>query len=400
MRIFKDRIRNFRGKPVYEILTKTKESKDSFFVCYRETMDGKKTCRNMDYTYMGGYWTNGKPEKNWIPFWGKKTPRIFALEPHRATVEDIQPLLDNNHDFYYTFAKYGAMSRMEAFNLFKTWSKYPKLEILLNMGFISLATNRNFLKLNMKKQKEIVNFFIGNEDRTDQDMPSRRHATMDEIKGAMKYNCTYEQFKEYRSDTKTHYIKGLDYHAYRKLKNKGIPLYDYMWYRGMLKRDFPERLEDEYWNTFKSAEDFFEKERRCNEQIENRRNLENAERALKKARQYRSTTAKYKSWDGEFNGLHVYIPRSIQDVREQAIKLNQCLIDCDYVSEVIKKHCILAFIKKDEEPLATAELEIRNKEFKLGQFYGNELDRDNCLPPEECKEALEMFMDKFIRKSA
>ena len=340
----------------------------------------------------------GKPERKWIKFWGKKTPTIFSLEEIRSTLEDIQPLLDHSPNFIYTASKYGATSKAGAFNLFKTWSKYPKMEILLNMNFHTLATNQNFLKLNLKKQKEIVNFYLAHEVMPN--LEKRHNITMDTIKGAMKYNCTYEQFRQYRSDLKTHYLKCLDYPSYRKLKDKGIPLYDYMWYRGRLKMDFPERLQDDYWNTFKSAEDFFEKERRINEQCANRRNLENAKKARKKNMQYRKATATYKSWEGEFNGLHVYIPRSIQDIREQANKLNQCLIDCDYISEVIKKHCILAFIKKDEEPLATAELEIHDKEFRLGQFYGNELDRDNCLPPEGCKEALEMFMDKFIRKSA
>lgn len=398
MKNFYDRIREFQGKPVYEILTKTKESKDSFFVCYRETIDGKKTCRNLDYIYMGGYRTDGKPEKKWMKFWGKKTPTIFSLEAHRATLEDIQPLIDRSPNFIYTVSKYGATSKATVFNLFKTWTKYPKMEILLNMNFHTLATNQNFLKLDLKKQKEIVNFYLSHEDELD--LEKRHYITMDTIKGAMKYNCTFQQFKEYRSDIKTHFLKSLDYPAYRKLKDKEIPLYDYMWYREQLKREFPERLKDEYWNTFKSAEDFFEKERRINEQSENRRKLENAEKARKKATQYKKATATYKSWDGEFNGLHVYIPRSIQDITEQANTLNQCLIDCDYISKVIKKHCILVFIKKGNEPLATAELEIYEKEFKLGQFYGNELDRDNCLPPENAKIALDLFMNKFIRKSA
>ena len=398
MKNFTDRIRNFRGKPVYEILTKTKESKDSFFVCYRETLDNKRTCRNLDYIYMGGYKAYGKPEKKMIPFWNKKTPKIFALDMFSAKEEDIKPLLDMEPNFIYTFKKCGSISIADTFNLFKTWCMFPMLEILLNMGFYTLATNKNFLKLDNKRQREIVNYYLASEDKSAEEY--RRFVTAEGIKGAMKHRCTYNQFKEYKRETRSHFIKEMDYKDYRKLADKNIPLYDYMWYMSHLKSEFPERLNDEYWTTFKDVDDFFSKEHKVNKQIDNRRKLEAAEARKEKKENYLKAINKYKKWDGTFNGLHIYIPKELADIENQAKALNQCLIDCDYIGQVIKKKCILAFIKKDNEPLATAELEIRNRKLKLGQFYGNELDRDNCLPPDGCKEALDMFMDKFIRKSA
>lgn len=394
MRNFKDRIRTFRRKPVYEILTTTKESKDSFFVCYRETLDGKRTCRNLDYLYMAGYRAYGKPEKSFVPFWAKKTPTISALEDYTASEEDIKPLLNVYPEFIYTFRKCGGISKASAFQIFRKWSKFPKLEILLNLGLFTLAMNENFLKFDMKRQKEIINFYLEHEESEEE----RHFVNLNNIKGAMENNCSYKEYANFVSDKRRHFLTKLDFPSYKKLVAKNIPLYDYMWYMNRLRSEFPERTKDTYWTTFKNVDDFFKKEHRINEQIENKIKLEATKERKKLSGKYKKTVNKFRKWDSTFNGLHIYIPQEIPDIENQANVLNQCLISCNYIKQVINKRCILAFIKKDDKPLATAEFD--RETFKLGQFYGNELDRNNCLPPEGCKEALDKFITKYIKKSA
>lgn len=57
---------------------------------------------------------------------------------------------------------------------------------------------------------------------------------------------------------------------------------------------------------------------------------------------------------------------------------------------MINKKLILVFIKKDNQPVATAEL-FYNK--KVGQFYGNETNRENCKPNDEVKKVFYEWLE-------
>ena len=149
-----DRIRLFRGKPVYEILCKTKESHDSFFVCYREYIDGKKKARNMDFRPISGYTFSGYPEKKMWTFPFKNTPNIYSLTFKSATENDIKPLTDLQPDFIYTFRKCVFLPMNEVFKIFRIWQDFPKMELLLNMNLRTLATDRTFLKMDEKNKKK------------------------------------------------------------------------------------------------------------------------------------------------------------------------------------------------------------------------------------------------------
>ena len=70
--------------------------------------------------------------------------------------------------------------------------------------------------------------------------------------------------------------------------------------------------------------------------------------------------------------------------------MHQCLVSCDYISRVIKGECVLVFVQKNGKPIATAELKSGNK---IGQFYANELDRDNCLPTGEVREVMNKWLE-------
>ena len=125
MRIFIDRIREFRGEPVYEILGKTREHHE-FFVMYREWLSGKKLCRNLDYRQMAGYQAYGEPEKFQLATgWFKKTPGIVYRTP---TPEDLEPVLKRFPDF-----KYIAKKKTDEMHLLSQLFLYPA-EFLLTAG--------------------------------------------------------------------------------------------------------------------------------------------------------------------------------------------------------------------------------------------------------------------------
>lgn len=392
MKTFTARIRKYHGQPAVEILAKTKESNDSFFVCYRETLDGVRKCRNLYFSCYSGYYTLGKPEHNMYEYMLKKSPTIINCD-RTITEREAKIFTELEPNFKYIIQK-TSVQVLDAFRTFKFWKQHPEMELLLNMGFTSLATNGNFFKLSKEEQKDIISYYLKNEKKDDTRISDRSTAMLIDIQGAMKMNTTPSMYNWFRRIAKP---LGIDLKTACKLSNKGINFNDYHYYTERLKTHFPERLTDEYWTTFKDVHDFHEKENRVNTQIDNMRSIEDRKRAAKLKRQYKNAVKKVQ-WQCQYNDLTIYIPQSIDDIVNQAKSLNQCLIRNDYPDEVIKKKCYLIFIKKGDEPLATAEL--LRKENKIGQFYGNELDRNNCLPSDECRKALDYFMNKFVKNAA
>ena len=396
MKNFYDRIREFRGKPVYEILAKTNESKGSFFVCYREHLDCSAKCRNLYFYPIGGYRVKGEPEKELYPCTLNSTPKIYQCATRTATEEDVAPLLKIKPEFKYIVKKMD-IYLYDIFKIFRHWSKFPQMEILLNMKLPLLATNKSFFKLKEPRQKEILHYFKKNSHIVDS-----MFVTLQDITDAMKYGRTVDEIWEYRSNC--FHKKEIRFPEWIKISPLGICEWDFINYRRRLKQYFPERLDEEYWTKFKNVHDFHVKENRTIKEVHN---IIEAEERLRKAEQQKRIDEQDKkyflaikrklNWDGTFNGLHVYIPKDLKDIKLQADALEQCLVACNYQKKVIEKKSTLIFIRDGETPIATAELD--NKSKKIVQFYGNEMDRNNCLPPENAKIALDLFTNKFIRKS-
>lgn len=390
MKNFYDRIREFRGKPVYEILAKTKESKGSFFICYREYLDGKRTCRNLYLHSIGGYYCQGEPEKELSPCTLDHTPNIFQCSTRWADLEDVKPLLKIAPDFQYIIKKMHLYLN-EIFKIFNHWQKFPKMELLLNMKLPNIARNKTFFKFKESKQKEILQYFKQNCHIDD-----TRYITLQDITEAMKLKRSVDEIHEYRHQCC--HTKDISFKEWKMISPLQITEWDYIAYKERLKEHFPERFNDAYWTKFNSTFDFHAKENKTIKEIKNILEAEDRKKREETNKQYLAAIKRKLKWEGSFNGLHVYIPANIEDIKIQAEALEQCLIQCNYADKVIKKQSTLIFIRDGETPIATAELD--NKSKKIIQFYGNEMDRDNCLPPENAKIALEMFTHKFIRKSA
>lgn len=384
MKKFLDRIRMFRGKPVYEILAKTKESNDSFFVCYREDFEGNRKSRNLYFCTLGGYSAYGKPEKMDVCEMNHPPRCVWKIcDPYDFDI--IEKMYPN---FKYIHKKYPNIYRHDLFSIAKHWIKNPKMELLLNMKLPNLAFNKTFFRYNEKKQRKIVDFYLHKCNGI--------LYNLCDVEGAIKENTTPETFNEYRSKCRK---LSIPFAKWVTLKAKEIPLFDYKRHMERLKDSFPEKAKDPYWTEFKNVADFHRKENKIIKEIKHIEELKDAEKAAALQTAYSLATKRY-HWNGNFNGLEVYVPENTKDIENQAKKLNQCLIANNYIQRVIAKKCILVFIKDENgKPLATAEL-TGKKKAHVSQFYGNELDRDNCKPSQNCVVALDGFMDKFIRKSA
>lgn len=383
MKKWKDRIREFRGKIVYEILGQTKESNGSFFVVYREYMDGKKMCRNLYRDLYKHYSAFGKPEKDMYKYDSEETPNICWNYPEENELELLYKI---EPDFKYIVKKMN-MYKQGVFKIFNHWRKHKDMELLLNMRLPRLATNQQFFKFSKEKQKEIVHFALSH--TTGYTHPDTMKLV--DILGAMKNHTEPWRHELYRLDRKP----GITYKEWEYLTKREIRIYDFFYYKKKLSNHFPERLKDPYWTTFKGFQDFLRKENKVNNEIKAIEELKESKAREEKAEKYLKTIKSMLKWNGIFENLNIYIPSTLEDFEHQADTLNQCLIANDYIKKVIEKKSIIVFIKdENKKPLATAEFSFKSK--KLLQFYGDELDEENCDPTEECKHALNLYRQKFF----
>ena len=60
-----------------------------------------------------------------------------------------------------------------------------------------------------------------------------------------------------------------------------------------------------------------------------------------------------------------------------------------------KKKYLIAFIRQEGKPIATAQLYAGEKigTWRIGQFYANELDRSNCRPSDEVQAAFNKWLE-------
>ena len=128
--------------------------------------------------------------------------------------------------------------------------------------------------------------------------------------------------------------------------------------------------------------------------------LENErQKALRKKYQdYYKAVKKFLSYQDKVDGYEIFIPESIDEFEKQAQVLGQCLLTCDFPKQVINKSCILVFIQKDGEPIATAQI---LKDGTIGQFHADQHLNGNYYPSEEVKTAFnKWFTDKEFKLAA
>lgn len=95
------------------------------------------------------------------------------------------------------------------------------------------------------------------------------------------------------------------------------------------------------------------------------------------------------------SGYDVFITSDLETIKKQCDVLYQCLIRNDYISKEIQQEEVLVFFWKDGEPKYTAEVFYDGK---VGQFYGDERDRNSCQAPDELREILKEYLSRINLK--
>lgn len=349
---------------------------------------------NLWFTQMGGWrvifpddaspWTKHYPVSGqqktalgkWIKTAAKDMPNISAIYIHNLELmENIDPRLK------YLIRALVSQKVSLTMKHVKIYRKYPReMELLIKNGYETLALNERIYKLNPKLKKELYDRLKKNQDK---------YVTLRDILHSIKYNITLPEVNIHRPFVK-YKIKNvtrlLEY--VKSLKRDDKYIYeDYLEMAMKSNKD----LNDPYWAFPKNLIGMHDKLRDELERQERAKMKEEFQKIIKISNSYRKI---YKPC--VVSGYQIDFPNDIDDIMHQAKILNQCLITANYHQEYIDKKLMLVLIKKNDEPIATVEI---NKDKSIGQFYGNEHDRDKCLPPEDVKFAFNTWYNAAFNRS-
>lgn len=385
---FTDRLEIVNGELCRIVTAEAKKTYNVLDV-YREFESGKTECRNLYYS-MYGYRVgfpgevNSYYKKNCCTFNQKLDEygdcnKIKAFYSFPIGEKEKGLIISKYPDFKYVLNKYSDTieNTMLALDI---WKAHKEVEYILASGYVKVALSNAFWKLSENKQKEISMFIRKN--------PAKKSLRLSDIQNIIKYNLSDNEFESYKTWC-LHYGKcGYEVYKYLvkhdKADYQGLSLYrDYM---ALLKQTLHDRKED-YWRFPKNLQ---KKHDELREEVARIEELKRLETLRAKQEKYLKAVEKYLSMNYDIDGYTVFVPDSVEEIDRQAKELHQCLVSCDYISRVIKGECVLVFVQKNGEPIATAELKKGNK---IGQFYANELDRDNCLPTDEVREVMNKWLE-------
>lgn len=393
---FVDRIelRNGELVRIIKAVARTKKDNGKSLDVYEEYENGKAVCRNLYYS-MTGYVVGFPNETNSLYKNGSCSffqpldeygecdlPTFFYYsrylnDEEKALVESAYP------DFKYCLKKWkGTIA--ETLCALRFWKKHKEIEFLLAAGFKRIALSKSFWKLSAKKKKEVVKYLRTNDCG---------NVSLSEVQISLKYQLSKNELEEYLEFC-GHFGK-IKYDVFRYLEKCGLDDYNgvelYRDYLRLLKQTTHSKTES-YWRFPKNLA---QKHNELLREVEHYNLLKESEKLKAKQKRYFESVKKLLKYKMNIDGYCVYVPETVEDISFQAKALHQCLVQCDYISKVINGECVLVFIRKDDCPVATAQLLKGNK---IGQFYANELDRSKCLPTDEVRAVMNKWIE--LKKAA
>lgn len=359
---------------------------------YKEYESGKCQCRNL-YCSMWGYrvafpgeitslYSNGigSFEQGLDMF--SDVPKIKAFYHWSLCVdEDSRKLiLEKYPEFKWVMKKWkGTLA--QTMSALEIWKSHKDVEFVLAAGWTSIALNKSFWMLSERKRREVVNF-----KRTHKDTD---YWSLSDVQASLKYRIGVSDFNLYRRFCQIH--GKVTYDVYRYLLKVGIADRSgvdlYRDYRKMLKQTDHDS-DDGYWKYPKNLQTAHDK---VLVEVEEKNASVQLKKLEAKQENYFKAVKKLLKYNAEIDGYCVFVPDTVGQIATQAKALHQCLVHCDYVSQVINKSCVLVFVHKNGIPVATCQL---LKGDKIGQFYADELDRNDCLPSEEVRAVMNKWIER------
>lgn len=257
-------------------------------------------------------------------------------------------------------------------NALSIYNIFPKMEYLINSGYLKLALDKRLTKMSNKKLREIMiilkTVFLTEEQK--------KVVTLNQLYLMKKNNVSFDLANRCIKDKCTPKVA-----EYCDKQNTLVEIYrDYL---RMLKRTHHD-IKDKYWLFPKNIIDAHSSVIEEVNQIEKTKKLEKEKDKL-----CNISKISQKFEKKEINGYSIFVPDSFNQFKKTCDILHQCLIACDYIGKMAQGNCILFFIWKNDTPIATAEV---NTKKKILQFYADEKDRENCYPTKEVKQIFNNYL--------
>lgn len=418
---YTDRLEVEWGKPVRIVTAHpiNKKYEMEEFDFYKELHDGNAYCRNLYSSCMngwriafpghplGGYYGSGLAQ---LEEWNSLTKKINCFSSHKLTEGESNCLIWHYPDFRYVLKKWSG-SLQEAMEVLSIWLEHPEIELLLSAGYTNIAFSHAFWRLTEKKRKDICRWLRAHDFK---------NYTISEVQQRIKWHLEDEEWKAFEDWNNSHFGIKVGYELYKYLKKQEEKLseadkYQFGKWIKETYSDYKKSFEspynfhdfkDDYW---KYPKDLFAFHTRVNEEINTAIQVERNERAIEAAKKEKScirrlkrVADKYAPYNAELDGYSIFFSGNMKDWNYQAKELHQCIVASGYYRRMANKECLIAFIRQEGIPVATAQLYAGEKigTWRIGQFYANELDRTNCRPSEEVQAVFNKWLETVPIKEA
>lgn len=398
--IYEGRVMNNNGELCLEYIARPMYSstynkvKNTKKAVYRKTEHGNIlfNCLTFDYS---GYKVDFDAENEWFePYSSFKGNGPFVSD--LVTKFDLALIFDKYPKFKYIWDEIPHdFNIVDLFNLLCFWIVHPECEFPIKMGYHRIATDKRLYKLTKSKFKDVFSFM----KRLLSLKRDVSFISLNDICSVLKdkNNIDLSIFYEWcwlKNDTYFNKVLNKEannnYHLYayyinKKLSNDNLSYIGFLHYYDdyiTMCKTANKNLNDNYWRYPKNFNAMHNK--MMIEVQEIKKALEEQEKMS-----FAERMQKYQCLNCEVDGYFIYIADNLEDWKLQAEKLHQCILEARYDKQVLDRRCLIVFIRKDNEPVATCQL---YKDYSIGQFYANELDRQNCLPAEDIKNAMNIWI--------
>ena len=404
--IFEDRItldkkkneivRIINARSNQKIIPGLKKGEQTNFDCYKEYETSTDVCRNLYrnfYNYLGvefpketvyNYRTKRHVRRGYDE-WDEVVSNVNIETYFRPTEREKKIICDKYPAFKYVLNKWSG-TRAQTMKVLKVWKKHPEVEFPLSLGYYDVIFNKSFYTMKKEDLKKCYKYM--NENR-------ELNLSVTDLKVIIKYGEEVADMSFRAKSIMGRRVKISDvkwvvnlYEKYYKDNSWGLRN-DYENYKDLCIY-FDKDMKDEYWVHPKNLKERLEELRT---QRENIRMLEETVKLKKKMARYSRVIKRFEGWDRTIDGYDIIIPKTVEQWQKQASVLHQCIIRMNYIDEVNKNY-VLFFILKGDTPIATCEV-TNLLEKKIGQFYADEYDRNNCLPTPEVRNAMLKYLDEL-----
>lgn len=253
--------------------------------------------------------------------------------------------------------------------VYMAWKKCNRVELLIKLGYTNIAIDKRIATLPVETEKKLL--------ATIKKYKPTTSASLNDLFCMMKNDCEYK-YVAFGGDKKL-----------PKYLLDQSERYDY--YKDYLKlaKKCGKNLKDNYW---KYPKNLVETHNQLMRQVEEEEKLKEQKRFEELDKKIKDIYSKKLNLTLFFGYYTVALPCSLDDIKNQAQVLSQCLITNNYHTQHANKEITLVFIKRKGKPIATAEIK---KSGVLGQFYADEKDREKCTPSRKVKGMLNAWLETY-----